>query len=260
MEVLMQWDPEQYGRYSGPRSRPFFDLTGRIAATSPRHVVDLGCGSGELTETLAARWPDATVEGIDSSADMIRAANHDGAVEFHVGDVASWQPAPGTDVILGNAVLQWVPGHAELIRTWAQALPDDGWLAFQVPGNFSSPSHVIMRELAESPRWTSRLGGVLRHADAVAEPTEYADLLMDCGLDADVWETTYVHRLDGPDPVLQWVRGTGLRPVLQALDDDDRPAFEAEYAALLRAAYPQSEHGTLFPFRRIFFVGHKVTA
>ncbi|MBE7190602.1 MAG: trans-aconitate 2-methyltransferase, partial [Jatrophihabitans endophyticus] len=130
-------------------------------------------------------------------------------------------------------------------------------LAFQVPGNFGSPSHVLMRELAESPRWSAQLGGVLRHSDAVATPEVYASVLADAGLDIDVWETTYLHVLPGPDPVLEWVRGTGLRPVLALLGDTERAEFEASYAAALREAYPAGPHGTVFPFRRLFAVGHK---
>ena len=256
----MRWDPEQYAQFDTERSRPFYDLVRRIEASAPRRVVDLGCGSGELTQTLAMRWPHAVVEGIDASAEMIAAADQTGPVRFEVADVAAWTPPADADVVLGNAVLQWVPDHAALLRRWAGALPDDGWLAFQVPGNFGAPSHALMRELASAPRWSGRLAGVLRHADAVSEPVDYAALLLDCGLSADVWETTYVHRLDGPDPVLEWVRGTGLRPVLAALDGDDRAEFEAEYAQALRRAYPSGPHGTLFPFRRIFFVGHKVPA
>jgi trans-aconitate 2-methyltransferase len=162
------------------------------------------------------------------------------------------------DVVLSNALLQWVPRHAELIRGWAAALPPGGWLAFQVPGNFASPSHQLMRELAVSPRWHDQLDGVLRHDDAVREPHDYAQLLMESGLTADVWETTYLHVLSGDDPVLNWVRGTGLRPVLDALSPQDATEFERDYSAALRAAYPHDAAGrTLFPFRRIFAVGQK---
>jgi trans-aconitate 2-methyltransferase len=254
----MQWDPETYARYGDERGRPFFDLVARVAAKSPRRVVDLGCGPGQLTGTLADRWPEATIEGLDSSPEMIaRARDYATAkVSFTVADATQWVMPADTDVVLGNAVLQWVPGHLDLLRHWAATLPGDGWLAFQVPGNFDSPSHRLLRELAESPRWRAPVEGVLRH-DAVAEPSGYADLLLSAGLAADVWESTYLHILPGTDPVLEWMRGTGLRPVLDALSTPDGERFATEYGALLRAAYPRTAHGTMFEFRRIFLVGHK---
>jgi trans-aconitate 2-methyltransferase len=252
----MQWDPEQYGRFAGERDRPFLDLVARVGAIAPRRVVDLGCGPGALTGLLAKRWPDAPIEGIDSSPEMIAGASAPG-VTFRVGDIESWQPSPDTDVVVSNAAFQWVPSHRSLLRDWAVALPSGAWLAWQVPGNFDSPSHALMRSLAESPRWKDRLGGVLRHDDPVDSPSEYATLLLDLGWDADAWETTYVHVLPGADPVLEWVRGTGLRPILAVLTDAERIAFEASFAEQLRDAYPPGRAGTLFPFRRIFCVGHK---
>lgn len=264
----MRWDPAQYARYGDERGRAFIDLVARIDCAAPRRVVDLGCGPGNLTALLAARWPSAVVEGLDSSTEMIsRAASVDG-VAFRVEDAAAWTMPADADVVVSNATLQWVPGHQDLLRSWASILPAGGWLAFQVPGNFDSPSHTLMRSLATSSRWAGVVGDALRHHDAVSTPEQYATLLLDAGLTADVWETTYVHVLSGVDPVLEWVRGTGLRPVLAALSADDaapdpdgaRPAaevFEAEYADLLRAAYPPTGPGTLFPFRRIFAVAHK---
>jgi trans-aconitate 2-methyltransferase len=217
-------------------------------------VVDLGCGSGQLTALLAQRWPGAQVEGIDSSPEMIAAAPAGERLAFSVGDVAEWDPT-GVDVIVSNATLQWVPTHRELIGRWAAALPPGGWLAFQVPGNFGSFSHTLMRSLAESRRWASSLVGILRHDDAVGTPEEYALLMLAAGLRVDVWSTTYVHQLTGPDAVLEWVRGTGLRPIMQALPPESYALFEAEYAEQLWQAYPATEHGTLFPFRRVFAVG-----
>jgi trans-aconitate 2-methyltransferase len=254
---LVRWDPQQYGQFAGERARPFLDLIGRIGASSPRRVVDLGCGSGELTALLATRWPAAVVEGIDSSAEMIASASPHDRVTLRVADVTSWTPPPDTDVVVSNATLQWVPTHRSLLACWAAALPAGGWLAFQVPGNFDSPSHSLMRLLAESPRWAASLAGVLRHDDAVGTPSEYAEILLAAGLVVDAWATTYVHVLHGPDPVLEWVRGTALRPVLAALPSASYPQFEEEFAAALRAAYPATEHGTLFPFRRIFAVAHR---
>jgi trans-aconitate 2-methyltransferase len=252
------WDPAQYGKFAGERGRPFVDLLGRVAAASPRRVVDLGCGPGNLTALLAARWPDAAVDGVDSSPEMIASARSVDGVTFRVGDMSSWQPAPDTDVVISNAAFQWVPSHRDLLRSWAAALPSGAWLAWQVPGNLDQPSHALLRSLASSPEWAPLVGDVLRGPDPVDPPSSYAELLLDAGWAADAWETTYVHVLSGPDPVLEWTRGTALRPVLAALPSDEaRNGFEAAYGELLAAAYPPGPHGTLLPYRRIFCVGVK---
>ena len=252
----MRWDPTQYARFADHRSRPFFELTARIGADHPGRVVDLGCGTGELTVTLAQRWPGASVSGIDSSPEMIARAPADGGVDFAVGDATEFDAA-GVDVLVSNAMLQWVPSHQRLLARWAQELSPGGWLAFQVPSNFDAPSHRLMRELAQSSAWRAQLGGVLRHGDAVATPAEYLDLMAGQGLAVDAWQTTYEQVLTGEDPVLEWVRGTGLRPVLAALSDEDGARFSAEYAAQLREAYPARPYGTVFGFARTFVVAHK---
>jgi trans-aconitate 2-methyltransferase len=261
----MRWDPIQYTKYSDERGRPFHELLERVGATKPSTVIDLGCGPGQLTALLADRWPDARVTGVDSSPEMIAQAEamDDPRLRFELGDITTWVAPADTDVVISNAALQWVPNHVELLHTWATSLPPGAWLAWQVPGNFSSPSHELMRQLATSPRWADRVGNVLRHHD-VQPPSQYAELLLAAGWSADAWQTTYTHILSGPDPVLEWLRGTGLRPVLNALDGHDptgadRAAFEREFAALLRQAYPPTPHGTLLEFRRIFAVGHKPT-
>ncbi len=261
------WDPEQYARFGDQRDRPFFDLTARIGAQQPRRVVDLGCGSGTLTASLARRWPGAQVVGLDSSAQMIRATQQIVAapdapqnLSFALVDIAAWKPEPDTDVLVSNAALQWVPGHQSLIAAWLRALNPGSWLAVQVPGNFRSPSHALMRDVAASERWRHALAGVLRHEDAVGEPGDYLRLLLDSGCAADVWETTFHQVLTGERPVLNWVRGTALRPILGALGEADAAEFEETYAALLAGAYPRTVHGTIFPFRRIFAVAQKRTA
>ena len=176
------------------------------------------------------------------------------------GDVRTWHPEAPVDVVISNAVLHWVPGHEDLIARWAGWLTPGGVLAVQVPGNWRAPSHALLDALCRSPRWADRLADAGPRPDTVREPVEYADLVTAAGLEADVWETTYLQRLSGPDPVLAWVRSTVLRPVLARLSDDDAAAFTAEYAAALRAAYPERADGTtLLPFRRIFVVGTRLS-
>jgi trans-aconitate 2-methyltransferase len=249
------WDPELYQRFGDERSRPFFDLVGRVAAEAPEVVADLGCGPGTLTATLARRWPGAQVRGIDSSAEMIEAARAlpaDGQrLSFALGDVRDWKPDGRVDVIVSNAVLQWVPEHLDVVARWAGFLPPGGWLAFGVPGNFDQPSHQALRELAGSDRWRPALAGVRFNRQA-ADPAQYADLLARAGFEVDAWETTYLHVLHGEDPVVDWYRGTGLRPVIAALPPEQTAEFLDDYRARMSQAYPAAPYGTLFPFRRVF--------
>ncbi len=250
------WDPGEYRRFGDERSRPFFDLLGRVGAEAPAAVVDLGCGPGTLTATLARRWPRARVHGIDSSAEMIEAAQAlrpGPRLTFALGDVRDWEPGGRVDVIISNAVLQWVPDHLDVLTRWAGFVPEGGWLAFQVPGNYDQPSHRVLRELAGSDRWRPLLAGVPLNRQA-ADPAEYLDLLARAGFEVDAWETTYVHLLHGDDPVLDWYKGTGLRPVLAALPPARAAEFLADYGARMGEAYPAAGYGTVFPFRRVFAV------
>ncbi|HUA42449.1 MAG TPA: trans-aconitate 2-methyltransferase [Streptosporangiaceae bacterium] len=257
------WDPAQYLHFADERSRPFYDLAARIGATAPGYVVDLGCGPGQLTASLAARWPQAEVLGIDSSAEMIAAAQQadygaagGGQLSFVVGDVSDWEPARSPDVIISNAVLQWVPKHMELLPRWADYLAPAGWLAFQLPGNFDQPNHAVLRELASSARWREQLAGVELNRQA-GDPGQYLDLLARLGLRVDAWETTYLHVLQGPDPVTDWYKGTGLRPVLAALDPAHAQEFLAEYSRQVQKHYPAAPYGTVLPFRRVFVVAQR---
>ncbi|MEV5935514.1 trans-aconitate 2-methyltransferase [Streptomyces sp. NPDC052079] len=256
------WDPAQYLRHAGHRTRPFTDLLARIPELpgDPPRIADLGCGAGNVTALLAERWPAAQITGYDNSPEMLDKARADhGGLRFAHADVRTWTPDGPHDLIVSNATLHWVPGHADRFPEWIAGLAPGGTFAFQVPGNFDAPSHALMRELAGSARWRDRLSGVLRHDDAVLRPEAYLERLTALGCITDAWETTYVHLLQGEDPVLDWVKGTGLRPVLTALADDPeaRDAFVAEYCTALRSAYPAGPHGTLFPFRRVFAVASK---
>ncbi|WP_243056548.1 methyltransferase domain-containing protein [Nocardioides sp. SR21] len=243
------WDPARYLTYADERGRPFVDLISRIDAGGPRSVVDLGCGPGNLTSLLADRWPGAAVVGLDSSPDMIAAAT-DARISFEVADLRSWTGS--ADVLVSNATLQWIPEHLELLpRLVAQVTPG-GWFAFQVPGNFGEPSHVIRTELAAEAPYAVHTEGVA--VPSSHDPAVYLEALVALGCTVDAWETTYLHVLTGQDPVFTWVSGTGARPTLQALPDDLRPEFEAEFKRRLATAYPEHEHGVVLPFRRIFVV------
>jgi trans-aconitate 2-methyltransferase len=253
------WDPDLYLAFSDERSRPFYDLVGRVGAAAPEYVVDLGCGPGNLTSSLADRWPAAEIVGIDSSAEMIATASARPArpgLSFRLGDVRQWQPDRKVDVIVSNAVLQWVPGHADLLPDWAAALAPGGWLAFQLPGNFDQPSHAVLRELAASAKWRDRLAGAELNRQA-GEPAEYLDVLARLGLAVDAWETTYLHVLPGEDAVTQWYKGTGLRPVLAVLSPGEAEEFLGDYSERVGRAYPAAPYGTVLPFRRVFVVARK---
>jgi trans-aconitate 2-methyltransferase len=280
---MPNWDPTVYAQFAQERGRPFADLLARIkpggapgeppegqGGPEPRNVVDIGCGPGDLTASLARRWPTAHVVGVDTSPQMLERAQSQvredlgGRLSFVQGDAATWAPDEPVDVIVTNAALQWVPGHLDLLARWMGHLASGGWFAMQVPGNFSAISHRAMRDLTRDPRFFDRLQGVLRGTESVAEPSTYARLLAETGASVDAWETTYLHVLDpqgrfGDDAVLAWVSGTGLRPVLDVLADDPplQQAFLDTYAATLREAYPRRPWGTLLPFRRIFAVAHK---
>lgn len=255
---MKDWDPAHYGQYADERSRPYGDLVRRIGAERPRRVVDLGCGSGELTASLSRLWPTAEIIGVDSSPAMIEKARSIRGVDdlrFLERDLRDWLPEADTDVLISNAALQWVPDHRRLLPGLVERLTPGGWIAFQVPGNLGAPSHALLHELAESAPYAEHTAGVLRPASA--EPADYLADLTAAGCSVDVWETTYLHVLTGEDPVFTWISATGARPVLQALPADLREQFEATYKERLREAYPEHAYGTVLPFRRIFVVGRR---
>ncbi len=251
------WDPQRYLVFGDERARPFHDLMAVVDAPDPAEVVDLGCGPGNLTATLAQRWPAARVVGVDSSLEMVAAARGVDGIEIVHADLREWNPDRPVDVLVSNATLQWVPDHIALVPKLVDVLSPGGWFAFQVPANFSEPSHVLLQQLADSPRWRDHIGGKRVARPSSHEPDEYLAVLagLDCAV--QVWETTYFHVLPGEDAVLDWITGTALRPILAVLDQAERAEFTSEYGALLRAAYPRRSYGTVLPYRRIFAVARR---
>jgi trans-aconitate 2-methyltransferase len=249
------WNPDVYLAFADHRGRPFFDLLSRVGAEAPRRVVDLGCGPGNLTATLAQRWPGAVIEAVDSSQEMVDAARERG-VDASVGELETWTPAPDTDVVVSNAALQWVPWHRELLVRWAGELPTGAWIAMQVPGNFDAPSHQAVREIARHAPFANPLRDMPWRDEYVVEtPSRYADVLTDAGCTVDAWETTYVHQLTGDTPVLDWITGTALTQVKSRLSEEAWQQYRQAIIPLLAEAYPARSDGTtFFPFRRVFVV------
>ncbi len=253
----MTWDPSHYLQFADDRSRPFLDLVARIPG-EPRSIVDLGCGPGHLTAVLRARWPEATIHGVDSSPEMIdraNAGNDDPHATYEVDDVSTWTPQTDVDAIVSNALFQWVPDQLAVIERLSSLVPAGGTFALQVPNNYAGPSHTLLHEISSRGPYASHTEHL--HADRRMPPEAYLELFTRLGWQADVWETTYLHVLKGDDPVFSWISSTGARPIIQALPDGLREEFVDEYKAALRQAYPHTPHGTVFRFERVFAVARQ---
>ena len=246
----MTWSPQQYSRFEDDRTRPVRDLVAAIPHPAPATAMDLGCGPGNSTEVLAARYPDAAVSGLDSSAEMIAAARTRlPGCHFEVADIGDWDGQ--ADVILSNAALHWLPDHATLLPRLVTRLTPGGTIAMQMPDNLDEPAYRVMREVA-GPDLLGRAGGQrgsMETADA------YYGILKSVCARVDIWRTTYFHVLENVDAIVEWFRGSGLRPYLQVLDAPGRADFLARYRAGIAAAYPTQPDGTvLLPFPRLFLV------
>ncbi|AZG46472.1 methyltransferase domain-containing protein [Gordonia insulae] len=251
---MQTWDPDRYLQFSDARARPYLDLIAQIP-TSPSTIIDLGCGPGHLTRHLRALWPEAQVLGIDSSPTMIDQAireNTDALANYDIADAAEWTPDMPVDLIVSNAMFQWVPDQFSVIDRLLGHLNEGGVFALQVPDNSDSATHRSLAELAEDPRFADRLHDVRRISSLGA--AEYLAFFTERGFSTNAWSTTYMHVLHGDDPVYDWISGTAARPYLLALEDSDRETFVDELKERLRQAYPAKSWGTVLPFRRTFAV------
>jgi len=252
---MATWDPTQYLKFADHRLRPALDLIARIPAEQPARVVDLGCGAGNVTRHLRRRWPAADVIGVDGSSAMLAKARADAPDTVWIeADIAAWAPERPVDVVFSNAALHWLGDHERLFPRLMAALAPGGVLAVQMPRNFDAPSHTLMAEAAAAGPWRDRVIPLLRPRP-VAEPAVYYRSLRPLATGIDLWETVYIQALEGDDPVAEWTKGTWLKALLDALDEPEKSAFEADYRARVRRAYPKEPDGrTLFPFRRLFLV------
>jgi trans-aconitate 2-methyltransferase len=250
----MPWDPTQYLKFADHRLRPALDLLARIPLEDPSEVYDLGAGTGNVTRQLQARWPRAHITGVDDSEEMLAKAAEASAITWQRADLATWQPARPPDLIYSNAALHWVNNHERLFPALFGALAPGGVLAVQMPRNFAAPSHTSVTDVALGGPWRSRLEPILRIAPT-SEPGFYYDLLAPHAAALDIWETEYLHVLEGERPVVEWLKGSFLRPLLDALEEPEQREFEERYAELVGRAYPRRPDGrTLLPFRRLFMI------
>jgi len=259
--VGADWDPAQYDRFRDYRLRPALELLDRVPITGASLVYDLGCGAGAITRIVANLFPGARMVGLDRSPRMLAKARAEpGRIEWVHGDIADWEPERAPDLILSNAALHWLEDHSGLFPRLLDYLAPGGCLAVQMPLSHAQPSHVLMCEtLANGGAGGSPLGDE-RVADAAArdwvlDSGAYYDLLAPQAAQLDIWETEYLHRLEGEDAVLEWVKATGLRPVLNGLAGADLERFLKVYRERLREAYPRRADGsTVYPFPRLFLV------
>lgn len=253
------WNANQYQKFSSERDRPFFDLLTRVQKPDAKNVADLGCGTGSLTAKLLEKFPIAHVVGVDSSAQMLEKSatlNHEN-LEFVLADLSTWQPEKPLSVIVSNAALQWLKDHETLIPNLANLLEADGILAVQMPINFEQPSHTILRDLTSRKTWKPHLKAFSSKLRAPKPAAWYIETLTRLGFKVDAWETTYHHVLKGENAVLEWVKGTALRPVLNALEPELHTRFLGELGLRYLEVYPKQAFGTLFAFNRLFFVAGK---
>jgi len=256
---MADWSAEQYLKFEDERTRPPRDLLAQVPLTEARKIVDIGCGPGNSTELLVKRWPNATVIGIDTSSGMLRQARERLPKQtFIEANVAHWVPPDGTDLLFANAVFQWVPGHLKHLQRLLGRLPEGGVLAAQIPDSLEEPAHLLMREVAREGPWSKQLYEKARLRDEVPEPGGYYDALSPHCRRLDIWHTIYNHPLADATAIVEWVKGTGLRPFMEMLETAERKLYLAEYTARVAAAYkPQADGKVLFRFPRIFIVAVK---
>lgn len=256
MTGKVDWDAEQYLRFEDERTRPSLDLIQRVRLADPQRCIDLGCGPGNSTELVAARFPGAAVEGLDSSPDMIEKARRRlPQLSFTLANLDEWSADDRYDLIFANAVLQWIPDHAALFPRLARALRRGGALAVQMPDNLGEPSHVAMDEVAAEGPWAARLANARAAKATIGSFSDYRRWLMEAGCEVDIWQTTYVHALAGQDAIVAWFRSTGLKPYVDPLAGDEREAFLARYRETIAACYPVELDGkVLLRFPRLFIL------
>ncbi|MEK9658440.1 MAG: methyltransferase domain-containing protein [Chloroflexota bacterium] len=253
--AVTTWNPNVYLRFAGQRLRPALDLLAQVPLEAPRTVYDLGCGPGTATVFMKRRWPHARVVGVDGSAPMLeRARQEHEDIAWEKGDLRTWEPPEPVDLLFSNAALHWLDGHAALFPRLVEMLAPGGVLAVQMPRNFGEPTHTTIFETIRAHPWRSRLEGLLNETPT-APPAFYYGVLRPLVSELDMWETVYMQVMEGENPVVEFTKGSFLRPILDTLNEAEAAEFLREYADRVRPHYPRRADGmTLVPFRRSFLI------
>jgi trans-aconitate 2-methyltransferase len=253
------WSAQQYLKFEDERTRPPRDLLARVPLERARQVFDLGCGPGNSTELLIARYPNAEVTGVDSSPAMLRQARERlPGCAFVEADLESWIPPAGADLLFANAVFQWVPDHPTVLARLLGALPTGGVLAVQMPDNTEEPALAAMRKVAAAGPWAGHPALAEAARSELPRPESYYDLLRPLCSQIDIWHTVYNHVMVGPEGIVEWFKGSALRPFLSALGEADSRKFLTAYGAEIARHYARRYDGNvLLRFPRVFIVARR---
>lgn len=258
-DPLVDWDAGQYLKFEDERTRPSLDLLKRVPLDTPASCIDLGCGPGNSTELITRRYPAARIIGLDASPDMLaKAKARLPGLRFEEADIAQWQTSERFDLIFANAVLQWLPGHSALLKRLVSFLADGGCIAVQMPNNLNEPSHRLMAQVAQDGPWAETLSAAATARERIGSFEDYYTWLRQAGCSVDLWQTTYVHPLDGAAAIVEWFKSTGLKPYIDPLSPEERSDFLRRYEAAVAEAYPRQADGkALLRFPRLFFVAQR---
>jgi trans-aconitate 2-methyltransferase len=256
---LADWNAGQYLKFEDERTRPSSDLLRRVPLEDAASCIDIGCGPGNSTELIARRYPAARILGLDNSPDMLaKARTRLPNLQFEQADIGTWETTEHFDLIFANAVLQWLPGHPDLLRRLVSFLKIGGCLAVQMPNNLNEPSHQLMRQVAQDGPWAGTLSSAAVARESIGSFENYYAWLQQAGCTVDIWQTTYVHPLDGAEAIVEWFKSTGLKPYLDPLSAEERSEYLHRYQAAIAKAYPVQEDGkVLLRFPRLFFVAQR---
>ena len=256
---MAQWNAEQYLKFKRERTQPSYDLAGRIDVKNPQSIIDIGCGPGNSTSVLAGKFKGAYILGVDKSENMINTAKKDyPSIDFAVFDAEKDfdKINRGFDVVFSNACIQWVPNHPALIRNMFNLLNPGGVLAVQVPINYREPIHQIINEISHNSKWSAKFK--VQREFYTLTSSEYFDLLSEITDDFSMWETVYYHRMKSHKDIMEWYKGTGLRPYLEVLSADEAADFENDIYSEVIKSYPLQKRGEIiFRFPRLFFTAVK---